>query len=137
AQFVIDQRQELLGGTGIAVLDGGQDTGDFTHRCFRRWGTRCALTHSIRLRTIGRGGQFLIRQRNTEGNMNFSRRGSGRGPTRLALADAGRIRRRGAEFALARFAAQGNTANDLLRGEEQGTPVRRERNRPYLAVTLL
>src|SRR5262249_23541887 len=69
-----------------------------------------------RLCTIGRGRRFVIRERNSEGNMNFSGRGSGRGPTRLALADAGRVRRRGAELALAGVAAQRNAANDLLRG---------------------
>jgi hypothetical protein len=31
AQLVIDQRQELLGGLGIALLDGGQDTRDVGH----------------------------------------------------------------------------------------------------------
>ena len=32
AQLVIDQRQELLGGTGLALPNGGQDAGDFSHR---------------------------------------------------------------------------------------------------------
>jgi hypothetical protein len=32
AQLVIDQRQELLGGMRIALLDGGQDTGHIVHR---------------------------------------------------------------------------------------------------------
>src|SRR5262245_56603798 len=31
-QFLIDQEQELLGGVGIAHLDGGQDAGHLTHR---------------------------------------------------------------------------------------------------------
>src|SRR5262249_21188977 len=31
AQLVVDQRQELLCGRGVALLDGGQDAGDFTH----------------------------------------------------------------------------------------------------------
>src|SRR5262249_12241873 len=31
AQLVVDQRQELLGGGRIALLDGGQDAGDLTH----------------------------------------------------------------------------------------------------------
>jgi hypothetical protein len=31
AQFVIDQRQQLLAGVRIALLDGGQDARDFTH----------------------------------------------------------------------------------------------------------
>ncbi len=32
AQLVVDQRQQLLGGLLVALLDGGQDAGDFTHR---------------------------------------------------------------------------------------------------------
>ena len=32
AQLRIDQRQELLGGLSIALVDGGQDTGDIVHR---------------------------------------------------------------------------------------------------------
>src|SRR5262249_29727136 len=31
AQFVVDQRQELLGGVRIALFDGGQDTCDLAH----------------------------------------------------------------------------------------------------------
>ena len=31
AQLVVDQRQELLGGVRVALLDGGQDAGDITH----------------------------------------------------------------------------------------------------------
>lgn len=31
AQFVVDQRQELLGGVRIALLHGGQDSCDLTH----------------------------------------------------------------------------------------------------------
>jgi len=31
AQFVVDQRQELLGGVRVAFLDGGQDARNFTH----------------------------------------------------------------------------------------------------------
>jgi hypothetical protein len=31
AQLVIDQRQEMLGGTRIAQCDGGQQAGDFGH----------------------------------------------------------------------------------------------------------
>ena len=31
AQFVVDQRQQLLGGMRVALLDGGQDAGDFIH----------------------------------------------------------------------------------------------------------
>ena len=31
AQLVIDQRQELLGGVRVALLDGGQDARDLTH----------------------------------------------------------------------------------------------------------
>src|SRR5262245_19283893 len=31
AQLIVDQRQELLGGVGVALLDGGQDLGDFAH----------------------------------------------------------------------------------------------------------
>jgi hypothetical protein len=30
-QLVVDQRQQLLGGVRIAVLDGGQDAGDVGH----------------------------------------------------------------------------------------------------------
>ena len=32
AQLLVDQRQELLGGVGIASLDGGQDAGNLAHR---------------------------------------------------------------------------------------------------------
>ena len=32
AQFVVDERQELLGGLWIALIDGGQDASDFIHR---------------------------------------------------------------------------------------------------------
>src|SRR5262249_14521291 len=31
AQFVVDQRQELLGGLGVALVDGRQDVGDVAH----------------------------------------------------------------------------------------------------------
>ena len=31
AQLVVDQRQELLRGVRVALLDGGQDAGDVTH----------------------------------------------------------------------------------------------------------
>ena len=31
AQLVVDQRQELLGGVRVALLDGGQDAGDVGH----------------------------------------------------------------------------------------------------------
>src|SRR5262245_23970779 len=31
AQLIVDERQELLGGAGVALLDGGQDLGDFAH----------------------------------------------------------------------------------------------------------
>ena len=31
AQLVVDQRQELLGGVRIALLDGGQDARNFVH----------------------------------------------------------------------------------------------------------
>ena len=32
AQLVVDQRQELLGGLGVAVLDGREDARDVVHR---------------------------------------------------------------------------------------------------------
>ena len=32
AEFVVNQRQELLGGVRVALLDGGQDAGDLAHR---------------------------------------------------------------------------------------------------------
>jgi hypothetical protein len=32
AQLVVDQGQHLLGGVGVALLDGGQDAGNLTHR---------------------------------------------------------------------------------------------------------
>ena len=35
AQLVVDQRQKLLGGVGIALLDGGQDAGNVVHRRHR------------------------------------------------------------------------------------------------------
>jgi hypothetical protein len=31
AELVVDQRQELLGGVRVALLDGGQDLGNVTH----------------------------------------------------------------------------------------------------------
>src|SRR5262249_31620827 len=31
-KLVVDQRQELIGGLRIALLNGGQDSGDFAHR---------------------------------------------------------------------------------------------------------
>ena len=31
AQFVVDLGQQLFGGVGIALFDGGQDAGDFAH----------------------------------------------------------------------------------------------------------
>jgi hypothetical protein len=31
AQLVVDQRQELLGGRGVALLDGRQDAGNIGH----------------------------------------------------------------------------------------------------------
>jgi hypothetical protein len=31
AQLVINQRQELVGGSGITLFDGGQNAGDFGH----------------------------------------------------------------------------------------------------------
>ena len=31
AQLVVDQRQELFRGAGVALLDGAQDAGDFAH----------------------------------------------------------------------------------------------------------
>jgi len=42
-QLVVDQRQELAGGVGVALLDGGEDAGDFTHGRHRagRGGTMC------------------------------------------------------------------------------------------------
>ena len=43
AQFLIDQRQELLGRVGIALLDGGEDSGDLVHRTHPSfWGTKVA-----------------------------------------------------------------------------------------------
>ena len=30
-QLVVDEREELLGGVGVAPLDGGQDVGDLAH----------------------------------------------------------------------------------------------------------
>ena len=32
AQLVVDQRQQLLGGLGVALLDGREDPGHFVHR---------------------------------------------------------------------------------------------------------
>ena len=32
AQFIVDERQQLLGGLRVALLDGGQDASDFAHR---------------------------------------------------------------------------------------------------------
>jgi len=36
AKFVVDQQQELIGGVRVALLDGGQDVGDFTHWRLKR-----------------------------------------------------------------------------------------------------
>ena len=36
AQLVVDQRQQLLGGVRVALLDGGQDAGDIAHRRHQR-----------------------------------------------------------------------------------------------------
>ena len=38
-QFVVNQRQQLLGGSGIALLDGAKDAGDIAH-AVRDWGLR-------------------------------------------------------------------------------------------------
>jgi hypothetical protein len=35
AQLVVDQRQQLLGGLGVALFDGGQDAGNIGHRRHR------------------------------------------------------------------------------------------------------
>jgi hypothetical protein len=32
AQLVVDQREELLGSLSVALLDGGEDSGDLVHR---------------------------------------------------------------------------------------------------------
>ena len=40
AQLVIDQRQELLGRPGVAVLDSGKDPGHVVHRHGFRWPPR-------------------------------------------------------------------------------------------------
>ena len=46
-QLVVDERQELRGGVRVALLDGGQDAGDFRHaaqfnrRVAFRKGFRC------------------------------------------------------------------------------------------------
>jgi hypothetical protein len=37
SQFVVNQRQELLGGVGIALFNGTEDVGDFAHPTFPRW----------------------------------------------------------------------------------------------------
>ena len=37
-QLLVDQRQELLGGVRIALLDGGQDAGNLVHRRLSRSG---------------------------------------------------------------------------------------------------
>jgi hypothetical protein len=41
AQLVIHERQKLLCGGGIALLDGGQDAGDVTHRGTGRTEQQC------------------------------------------------------------------------------------------------
>jgi len=48
AQLVVDQRQQLLGRMGIALLDGGQDVGNITHRRHR---TGESLSGTISLRS--------------------------------------------------------------------------------------
>src|SRR5207244_9612274 len=40
AQLVVDQREKLLGGVRIALLDGGQDAVHFTHRRLRGWSAK-------------------------------------------------------------------------------------------------
>src|SRR5262249_38998157 len=51
AQFVIDQRQKLVGGLGIALLDGLEDAGDVVHASLNH--SRCAgqamVLHHARL----------------------------------------------------------------------------------------
>ena len=39
AQLVVDQRQQLLGGVRVALLDGGQDAGDLAHWHYLEAGT--------------------------------------------------------------------------------------------------
>ena len=36
AQFVVDQGQELAGGVRVALIDGGQDSGNLAHRRHRK-----------------------------------------------------------------------------------------------------
>ena len=39
AQFVVDQRQELFGSLAVALLDGGENSGDLVHRMYPAlWG---------------------------------------------------------------------------------------------------
>jgi hypothetical protein len=52
APLVVDQRQQLLGGVGVAVLDGGQDTRDLGHPG--------SLPRGERLVSLG-GGRRLAR----------------------------------------------------------------------------
>jgi hypothetical protein len=47
AELAVDQRQELLGGVGVALLDGGLDAGDCTHG-----GTARSETPAESLRSI-------------------------------------------------------------------------------------
>jgi hypothetical protein len=55
-QFLGDQRQELCGSGRVALLDGGQDLGDFTHRRSREEG-RTATEWSI---TAGPARRYLF-----------------------------------------------------------------------------
>ena len=62
AQLVVDQRQQLLGGLGVAPLDGGEDAGHVGHRRGHRRPTRwCPRQVRERRRSgegsSGRGGR--------------------------------------------------------------------------------
>ena len=57
AQLVVDQRQELLGGVRIALLDGGQDAGDFVHGQ-HHW-TRESRGKIVVVTFVRRGESFL------------------------------------------------------------------------------
>jgi len=36
-QFLVHERQQLLGGVRVTLLDGRQDAGDFAQRCSGAW----------------------------------------------------------------------------------------------------
>ena len=57
-QLLVDQRQLLLGGVGVALLDGGEDRGDFVHRQHRETRKTAAGPSPDFVRAVGKPGPF-------------------------------------------------------------------------------